>query len=70
MRDGIVVEPLANPDGTPFEYDPSDPPRGFVLGMKCFNCGRESRFIPKVANSRMHKQPNPPSTMKLARFRG
>jgi hypothetical protein len=66
MPNRIVVEPLANRDGTPFEYETNNSPKGFLLGMKCFHCNGEAQFVPKVVNSRMHPQPNPPSNITKA----
>jgi hypothetical protein len=63
IRDGPVVEPIANRDGSAFEYDEGNPPRSIVLGLHCTHCGAETTFIRNGANTETYPQPNPPTTI-------
>jgi ribosomal protein L37E len=63
IRDGVVVEPIVNVDGTPYEFNEKNPPKSITLGMRCARCGGETRFLRTAANTETHNQTTPPNSI-------
>jgi hypothetical protein len=63
IRDGTVIEPVATRSGAPYAFDENAPPKSITLALRCPTCGAETQFLRNGANTWVHRQPNPPSTI-------